>query len=425
MRFFAFVILLAIQSTAYSQLIDFDVFFENKTLRVDYSRVGDKDSSWIILEQLKEEPFWGGSHVKLIDSLNLGDYHYYVYDSATNRLIYSRGYSSLFREWLDTPEARQVKRGFYESVIFPFPKHPVKLVLSERNRKNVFHKVFEYYISPANYFIKKEKVPGYKVKEMHIGDSTNRALDIVILAEGYTAKEMPKFEADAQRFMGYYFFEVSPFKENKNKINFRMVESISVESGTDIPGKNEWKNTILNTNFYTFNSERYLTTLDIKSVRDVAACAPYDQIFILVNTSKYGGGGIYNYYNLCSSDNLFSDKVFTHEFGHGFGALADEYPYGVDSAEAIYDMDVELWQPNITNLVNFEKKWKDMCDSVPIPTPDSAAYYDKIGAFEGAGYVFKHIYRPKHDCKMRSNSTNEFCPVCKKSLLRVLEYYIQ
>jgi hypothetical protein len=234
---------------------------------------------------------------------------------------------------------------------------------------------------------------------------------------------MKKFRKDAERFVNF-FFTVSPFKENKGRFNYWTVEAISEESGTDIPGKDIWRKTILNTHFYTFNSERYLTTKDIRSVRDIAACVPYDQIYILVNTEKYGGGGIYNYYNLCSSDNEQSEKVFVHEFGHAFAALADEYDYGYDKAENLYDMTVEPYQPNITNLVDFEKKWKNMVDSdTPIPTSTDGKYRNKVGAFEGAGYVKKKIYRPVADCKMRSNNVKEFCPVCKKVLVEMIIYY--
>jgi len=203
-----------------------------------------------------------------------------------------------------------------------------------------------------------------------------------------------------------------------------MVNAPSEQSGTDIPGDSIWKNTILNTHFYTFNSERYLTTRDVKQIRDLAAYAPYDQIYILVNSKKYGGGGIYNYYNLCTSDNEYAEQVFTHEFGHAFAALADEYHYGSDNAEEIYNLSVEPWQVNITTLVDFESKWKNMVDKdTPIPTPDTEEHKNKVGAFEGAGYVSKKIYRPVYDCKMRSNKTNEFCPVCLKAVTEMLKFY--
>lgn len=124
----------------------------------------------------------------------------------------------------------------------------------------------------------------------------------MIIAEGYTADEIEKFSNDCERFKGY-ILESEPYKQNQDKINIWAVKSISEESGTDLPGEDIWKNTAVGTNFYTFGSERYLTTEDMKSVRDVAANAPYDQIFILVNHEKYGGGGIYNFYSLGTSDN--------------------------------------------------------------------------------------------------------------------------
>ncbi len=404
--------------------IKFDDYFENSTLRFDYSRAGDKNNEWILEEQLKKESAWAGSFNILIDSLLLGDYYFQVFDSASNKLIFSRGYSSLFREWLDIEESLKIKKSFYESVVMPFPKRTILLKLLNRNRNNEFLVVYERFINPKDYFIKKETILPFEVKTILDNGNPNQKLDITIIAEGYTADEMPKFEKDCERFMGY-FFDVSPFKEFKKDINFHIIKSISQESGTDIPGAGEWKNTILNSSFYTFNSERYLTTLDIKSVRDVAACAPYDQIFILVNSAKYGGGGVFNYYNLCSSDHAQSKEVFTHEFGHGFGALADEYAYEDIPAETLYNLNFEPWQRNISSLADINAKWGKMIKNTPIPTPDIHQYYNNIGAFEGAGYVLKKMYRPMHDCKMRSNNTNEFCPVCQKALIEVLYLYIK
>lgn len=99
-------------------------------------------------------------------------------------------------------------------------------------------------------------------------------------------------------------------------------------------------------------------TLSHHKVRDFAANAPYDQIYILVNTDKYGGGAIYNFYSVSVSGNLSSPKVFIHEFGHAFAGLADEYAYE-DSFENMYEKGVEPWEPNITTMVNFDKNGKD------------------------------------------------------------------
>ena len=285
--------------------------------------------------------------------------------------------------------------------------------------------MFQTEIKPDNYFIIKE--PPYDFKTAKILDNGDPAknVDIVFIPEGYQRSEMGKFKQDAQHFADA-LFNYSPFTENKDKFNIHIVEAYSKESGTDIPGENIWKNTIVNSNFYTFGTERYITTMDVKTVRDLAGLVPYDQIYILVNTEKYGGGGIYNFYNLCVTDNSYSELVFVHEFGHGFGGLADEYWTSDVGVQDYYDLSVEPTDPNITTLVDFESKWKDMIDKdTPIPTPDTKEYDNVIGAFEGGGYVEKGIYRPYRDCIMKSLQTNEFCPVCRKALENMIIFYTE
>ena len=181
---------------------------------------------------------------------------------------------------------------------------------------------------------------------------------------------------------------------------------------------------MLNTSFYTLDLERYLMTEDYKTVCDVAANVPYDQIYILVNSDNYGGGAIYNYYSVCVNQNRFEEYIFTHEFGHGFAGLADEYYTSDVTYEDFYPLDVEPLEPNLTTLVNFESKWADMVnDSIPIPTPEEPKYKDVVGAFEGGGYVSKGVYRPKMDCTMKSISVNNFCPVCKRAIQEMIDFY--
>jgi len=422
MKKYIFFLVFLLGNTLSAQ-INFDNYFLDKTLRLDYIIGGNSDNSLVYFEQYKEEPFWGGSKKNLIDKFNYGDFRVLVYDKTGANLIYSRGYSSLFYEWKDTEEAKNSDKSFYESVVIPYPKTEVKIKLQIRDKKGVFHEMGKYNFSPTSYSVIKDKQTLYKTHELLNSGDYHKTLDIVIIPDGYTQSEISKFHTDCKRFMEY-FFETEPFKSNKNKISFSAVDAISEESGTDIPGKGVWKNTVLNTHFYTFDTERYLTTQDINTVRNIAAYVPYDQIYILVNTEIYGGGGIYNYYNLCSSDNAESGKVFSHEFGHAFVALADEYEYGYENAEDLYDMKTEPWQVNITNLVDFDGKWKNLVEPTTIiPTSDKKENQKLIGAFEGAGYVKKGIYRPTYDCKMRSNNTKEFCPVCLKATKDMLNFY--
>jgi hypothetical protein len=417
-----FICLILFTSAIFCQ-INFDDYFTNKTLRLDYYHTGDKTHDSYSFDELKEEPYWGGSHKNLLDTFNVGAYKVICLDDSTKQEIYSHTFSTLFHEWQSTDEANTTVKSFSESIVLPFPKHKVSIEFYGRDRKNKYVHKFEYKIDPSNYFIKKERnleFPSFKV--YYAGDPAVK-VDIVILPEGYTKNEMELFRKDCKKFADY-LFNSDPYKQNKDKFNIWGVEAPSPDSGTDIPAQNIWKKTILNTSFYTFDLERYCMTSDNKSVRDLAANAPYDQIYILVNSDKYGGGSIYNHYSVCINNNKYEEYIFTHEFGHGFASLADEYYTSDVAYRDFYDLTVEPTDPNLTTLVNFESKWKNLVDkSTPIPTPDTPEYKNKIGAFEGGGYVAKGIYRPMQDCTMKSLFINNFCPVCKKSISQMIDFY--
>ena len=409
-------------SIIFSQ-VNFNDYFLDKTLRFDYYHTGNKDNDFYSFDEMIEEPYWGGSKVNLIDTFDFGVFKFFVYDSRTNKLIYSRGYATLFHEWQTTDEALITTKSFSETVVFPYPKDKVRLEFFSRDVKNKLVKKFEYEVDPANYFIKKERRLEYP--DFMVFNSGDPALkvDIVIIPEGYTSEQMDLFKEDCKKF-GTYLFNSSPFKENKNAFNIWGVEAPSIESGTDVPAENIWKKTILNTAFYTFNLDRYCMTSDNKSVRDVAANAPYDQIYILVNSSRYGGGSIYNHYSVCVNKSPFEEYVFIHEFGHGFGFLADEYYDSNVAYNDFYKLDVEPLERNITTLVGFDSKWKSMVkEHVPLPTPNTKKYKDIVGVFEGGGYVSKKIYRPELDCTMKSLSVNNFCEVCKLTLQDMINFY--
>ena len=403
--------------------INFDDYFINKALRIDYYHTGDSTSDSYSIDELIEEPYYGGSHENLIDPFNYGVYRIKVFDEAGDKLIYSHGYSTLFHEWQTTEEAKKTTRSFSETVIIPFPKNKIRVEFYSRDKKNNLIKKFEYKISPDNYFIKTERSKEYKTFDvLHNGDPSDK-VDIVFIPEGYTKDELDKFKKDCNKFENF-FFNTSPYKENKDNFNIYGVEAPSLEEGTDIPADHVWKKTLLNSGFYSLDLDRYLMTTDNKTVRDVASNVPYDQIIIIVNTSRYGGGAIYNDYSVVVSDNHFSEYIIVHEFGHAFAFLADEYYTSDVSYENFYPKDLEPLEPNITTLIDFGSKWKDMVDpSTPVPTPVEEKYLKKVGAFEGGGYSSKGIYRPCYDCTMNSATVNNFCPVCKRAIQQMINYY--
>lgn len=416
--FFAFTFLLA---SGFAQ--QFDNYFKNKALRLDYYHTGTDTSETYSFDEMIMEPYWAGPKTNLVDTLDYGKYYFKVYSVKNDSSIYSHGYSTLFGEWQTTDEAKTTRRTFSESVIFPFPKENVRVEFYSRSWEGKWVKKFEYLVSPFDKYIKRDRRLVYPSFDVWVSGKPENKVDIVLLPEGYTEEEMGKFIDDCRKFSDA-FFPFSPYTENKDKFNIRGVLAPSSESGADNPGSISWENTILDASYYTFGTERYLMTRDYKSVCDLAANAPYDQIYILVNSRKYGGGSIYNYYNVSVTGSAFAPKIMIHEFGHGFAGLGDEYYTSETGYNNFYNLKVEPWEPNLTTLVAFDRKWKDMMKkNTPIPTPDIKKYYHTVGVFEGAGYVAKGVYRPYHDCLMNSFDGNKFCPVCTRAIQRMIDFY--
>jgi IgA Peptidase M64/Peptidase M64 N-terminus len=403
----------------------FNKYFYDKVLRFDFMLAGNSEKTTVYPVGMKEEPFWAGSETNLINPFNSGNFKYELFDAGSNVLIYSRPFCTLFQEWQTTAEAKTTGRSFYEVATMPYPKEKVRFMLSKRERNGLFSKLFETVIDPSGYFIRKENPVNVTVTKIYNGGDPHTSVDLAFIAEGYKADEMAKFRDDVKKMADYLFAE-APFSEYKDKFNIWAVEAISQDSGTDIPGEKIYANTALNSSFYTFDIDRYLTTQDIKSVNDFAAAVPHDNIVVLINSSRYGGGGVYNYYTGTTTGHQLSPKVFVHEFGHGFAGLADEYYSSAVAYDEFYPLKVEPWEPNITTLVNFESKWKNMiAKDTPLPTPPEEKYNKVTGLFEGGGYSAKGIYRSELDCRMKSNGSKGYCSVCRNAVKEMIEFYIK
>lgn len=418
------IILLVLPIFTFAQ-IDFENYFENKSMRFDFLLGGNNKEATVYPEQIKQEPFWGGSKTNLTDPFNYGSYRFRVFDLKSDSLIFSKGFSTLFQEWQTTAEAKETNKTFYQAAIFPFPKREIRLEIDARQWNGNFETFYKTEINPKDYFILNEITTQYKSVEIVKNGNPENKVDLVILAEGYTSFELYKFVEDAKR-VTQYLFDTEPFKSEKSKFNVTAVLTPSVESGTDIPGENIYKNTHFNSSFYTFDISRYLTTSDMKTIYDDAAIIPYDHIYILVNTERYGGGGFYNFVSVCTADHKLTSEVFVHEFGHGFAGLGDEYYSSAVAYEDFYNLEIEPWEPNLTTLVNFDLKWKDMvADSIPVPTPRETKHKNTVGVYEGGGYTEKGIYSPFIDCRMKSNNPKKFCPVCEEAIRKVIRFYTE
>jgi hypothetical protein len=448
----------------------FDSCFLAKTMRLDYFHTGGLGREIVALDRVVSDGPWAGSRTRLIDDLNLGTYFFEVVDPETNRVAYSRGFASLFGEWETTDEPKTASRTFHESLRFPWPKRPVTVVLKKRGADGMFHEIWATRVDPGSRFVNAADAPPVgKVSTLFESGPAAEKVDLLVLSEGYTQAEMPKFHADARRLVDR-LFATEPFASRKADFNVRALDLPSGESGVNRPHVGRFRRTPVSAEYNIFDSERYLLTFDNRSLRDALSAAPYEFVEILVNEKQYGGGGIFNCQATAAADTEFADYVFVHEFGHHFAGLADEYymspvAYTESGAER-----PEPWEPNVTALHDpAQVKWRDLVDEgTPVPTPwDKEAwektareflekrgkliegkapeaefdalfreqqkadtpflggmrYSGKVGAFEGASYQAKGLYRGQSDCIMFTRDEVGFCKVCRKAIERVIDLY--
>lgn len=402
--------------------VEYDNYFTDNQLRIDYYLFGNSDTVSYALDKLVKEPKWGGPRAHLIDSTNYGMYFVEVTLPDSDVVLYSHGYCLLFGEWQTTDEATKISKGFHESVIIPFPKELVEVTFYAKNDHLELNEQMKIFVDPNDYFIKPAPKLSYAIYNVYGDYPVEKAVDIVLLPDGYTEQEMGKFVKDCQFFVKS-LFSYAPYNRYQDRFNIRAVMVPSQDSDITMPGDKLYRNTALSCSFWTFDSERYCMTYDNETMKTLAGQVPYDQIYILANTKKYGGGGIFNSYCVSTTGNSYSSDVIIHEFGHGFAGLADEYAYdGTDN----YSLEVEPWEPNITTLVDFEAKWKDMLGKkTPVPTPVDKKHENTVGVYEGAGYQLNGIYRPMIDCLMNTFNGDKFCPVCERAIERMILHYTE
>jgi len=439
-----------------------------RTLRVDYYHTGNSHEEWFSLDRVVLEPLeWPGNLNKSIDESQLGNYLFEVRERGSGKLLYSRGFNSVFGEWKTTEEALHANRTFSESLRFPAPDAPVEVLLKERAGSR-FHEVWKTTVDPKDKFVDRSRPPspGALLELQKMGDPAMK-VDLLLLGDGYTAGERGKFERDARRFKEA-LFSTSPFREHQKDFNVWGLCPAAEESGVSRPSSGIYRRSPVGAAYDTFGTERYVLTTENRVLRDVASFAPYEFIEILVNGQTYGGGGIFNQYATVAIDNLWSGYVGVHEFGHQFAGLADEY-YTSDVAYLPAEQKTEPWEPNVTALLDpANLKWKDLVAAgTPVPTPWDQEEFDrferdiqrqrkelraagkpeaeidelfrkqrekedamlgsqkfagKVGAFEGANYEAKGYYRPELDCIMFTRHKT-FCAVCRRAIERVIGMY--
>lgn len=396
----------------------FTANFQDATLRLDLMVSGNATESHVYASSEKQFAGWAGRRTKLTEVPAVGAGQVYLLDRASGELLYRHDFNTLFQEWQSMPEAKTVSRSFESVALVPMPKRPVTVrVLLFDNRRQEKARL-EYPVDPNDVqIIHLADKPQFPLVTLHKPANPDRCCHIVYVPEGFTEAELTLFAKRAKEATEA-FFKLEPYKSERAKLSFTALMVPSEQSGTTIPQQGIFRKTPLQSSFNTFGMDRYLTTLHLFALHDLLAGTPCEHIIVLVNSTKYGGGGILNFYNLTTTEHNQFLPVCIHEFGHSFAGLADEYAYANEELEE-HPLDLEPDDVNIT-ICNDPKqcKWRDL-----IGTPSVNG--GEVGLYEGAGYRTRGMYRPSKDCRMRINECAGFCPVCQRQIKNVIDFYAQ
>ncbi|MEZ4319244.1 MAG: M64 family metallopeptidase [Myxococcota bacterium] len=233
-------------------------------------------------------------------------------------------------------------------------------------------------------------------ERVHGGAPSTDRLDLLVLAEGYTAEQSAEFAADTEALVAE-LLRTEPYDRYGHLLNVWRSAVVSDESGASKDTRFETVSvdTALSCTYGCGGADRIVCCDDDAVFAAVDEALPdADAVFVLVNDDEYGGAGAFTYgVSYTGPDWL---PVAVHELGHVLGELYDEYDYGYASAG---------YAPNCAPFPAFVP-WNEWLGE------------PGIGAFERCTYT--NLYRPTESgCRMRELD-GPFCPICREALVRSL-----
>lgn len=229
--------------------------------------------------------------------------------------------------------------------------------------------------------------------------ATQNRYDLVILGDGYTIAEQPRFDQDCQTLL-MALLQKPPVQTYAAWLNVHTVFRPSLSSGANHP---DLVPPVVNNPVYgsTYNyggvpTRVFITNLPLALADAALAPANEGRFVVLVNDNRYGGCASGQFSASYNGSALAETAI--HEMGHLLGLLADEYETpnghytGPDPVEANATTD------------NTGLKWSHWWG------------HNGVGAVQGCRYYLTGLWRPANQCLMRSLN-QPFCPVCAEQLV--------
>ncbi|MCP3800941.1 M64 family metallopeptidase [Allokutzneria sp. A3M-2-11 16] len=248
--------------------------------------------------------------------------------------------------------------------------------------------------------------PGTVVPVQVTGDPAKR-FNLVIVPDGYTAAELPKFREHVDKHLNV-MWTLEPFKSYRSYVNVYTVEIASPESGVSCDPNltSPQKKTPLRMGFWggcNASSVQRLLTVDSAAVNRYAdlvtgTSGANRQLLAIANSDTYGGAG--GTYATASGGNALSALITPHELGHSLGKLDDEYDYyqrGVRGGTYSGGEPGSVHHTLLTEqqMKDQKKKWWRWLGE---PSESGGV----IGRYEAGLYSSKGVWRPSAHSMMKT-----------------------
>ena len=449
----------------------FDELFLDKTMRVDYFHTGNHGEEIVALDRVVTDGPWPGSRTHLVDTTNLGNYYFEVVDRETNQVALLARLRVGFRGVGDDRRGEAARRHVPRVGALPVAAQAGAGGAQEaRQGERLSADLVDARSTRSSRFVNKADL---QAARQGLDDVRERPG----LGEGRPAghrrglhrgraDEVPQGRAAAG---GEALRRPSRSSRSKKDFNVRAIDLPAAQSGVHRPRTSDDRRTAISTEYNIFDSERYVLTLDNRALRDVASAAPYDFLEILVNEKQYGGGGIFNDQATAAVDSRLRGVRLRPRVRPSLRRPRRRVLHVATSRTRPAGENPEPWEPNLTARRRASEVVRPGRQGRPLPTPwdkegfeehsrehpgaapraargeppgvgDGRAlprgagwetkfldhdqkYAGKVGAFEGAGYEAKGLYRPQVDCIMFTRDEVGFCRVCQRAISRIIDIY--
>lgn len=249
---------------------------------------------------------------------------------------------------------------------------------------------------------------------VHEGGDPAQRFDLVVLPDGYTENQLPRFAQDVDS-LAAALFSTPPFDTLAPLINLHRVDVASNEAGAGFdcatcgPRDTAFGSifAVEAVNRLSGNSfeSRAMLQSDQWGVAQAASTVPWDLVLVLTNTDRPSGLAVH----AATASTGFAqwEETAVHELGHLIGLLGDEY-----TGDACIRSERLGLPVNITDRPR-NPPWRHwIADGADLP---SGIGDIGVGTYAPA-YNCPDLYRPRANCLM--NAGRNFCPVCQEQLVR-------